>query len=340
MQFHVDSDFGDAVVGWVLPDNPGATPSISATTADGRAVKFKANVFRPDLKELGVHNTGMVGFRIDTSMLPNLKASDEIEIRDADTDVLIFRRFREDRHAPIKLMRFELTAMPQVSIESAFSRRFAATYHAVERYPFDTLFAVLNSSWTTSQYLSGRPHLTRYLQLLKDRNFKTAILLRDPIEELAERLFFLKFAVSKSRPEYIADHLTGLTPLLELAERLDFNDDNSLVSTLNGLSESEQQALSNPFVRTLACSADEVAQNIHVSTALENLANLDLVGIHEMFDRFKKDVATMIGVDVIGNERLSSISSVPEIARKLGRLRAVHRLLALDIKLYRFSTLR
>lgn len=337
MQFHVDGDTGDAVFGWVIPDNPSATPELLVSLPPQPPFKLQANVFRQDIKDLGTHHTGMVGFHIGSSLLPGFKASDEIEIRDADSDILIFRRFRDHLQLPAKLMRYELTAMPQLPIDQACAKRFALSYHAVERHSYDTMFGLINNQAATSIYMSGRPFLTRYLQILRDREFKTVVLLRDPIEELAERLVFLKFAARDGRPEFVRNHLTGLEPLLDLAQRIDFNDDNSLASAINALSESELDAISNPYVRTFACSKDEIAENNHISIALENLANLDLVGVQNRFERFKADLEMLMGVDLIGEEKMAEISTVPAIAQKLGRLRAVHRILALDIKLYRFA---
>lgn len=337
MQFFVDADHGDAVVGWVLPDNPGATPRIAASIGNGPPVEFQANVFRPDIKNMGVHTTGMVGFCVDGTILSGLKKSDDILIRDADSDVMIYRRFKEGLHIPMRLMRYEITAMPQLPIDSAFASRFAMVHEAVERMSLDTLYAVLTCNWSPAQYVSGRPFLTRYFQQLRDRGFKTIILLRDPIEELAERLIFLKFAAGQNRPEFVLNHLTGLKPLVDLAARINLDDDNSLATFFNGVDQDQQIALSNPFVRGLACGPDEIPDNMHVSIALENLANFDLVCTRDRFDNFKVDLAKMLGTDILRDQKITTVSNVPVLAKKLARLRAVHRLLALDIKLYRFA---
>jgi hypothetical protein len=337
MQFHVDGDAGDAVFGWVVPDNPSATPELLVSAPPNLSLKFSANVFRQDIKDLGIHNTGMVGFHIDSSLLPGLSASDEVEIRDAESNILIFRRFRPHAHLRMKLMRYELTAMPQIPVDAALASRFTLPYQAVERYSYETMFGLINNQAETSIYMSGRPFLTRYMQLLRDREFKIVVMLRDPIEELAERLVFLKFAASGNSPDFLVDHMTGLDPLLELVQRVNFNDDNSLASAMNALSENERDAISNPHVRILACSKDEIADSNHVSIALENLANLDLVGVQSHFDRFKTELALLIGSDLIGDQKMANISTVPAIAQKLGRLRVVHRILNFDIKLYRFA---
>jgi hypothetical protein len=334
MQFHLDLDKGNYLSGWVLPDNPSATPSVVVLSPNAEPLTVKAGVFRKDLFKLGLHHTGLLGFEIDQTVIPQLSATDRIEIRDADTNILIYRRFRDGEHVRLKLFRYELGSMPQVQLDLTLGQHFTLTYEAIERYSFDTSWGIFNNATNTSVYLSGRPQLTRYMQVLRDRNFKTVVVLRNPMEELAEKILFLKFAISGKAPDFVANHLTGMEAVLPLVSRMNLADDNSLVTTMNGLSEAEHTALSNPFVRLLACARDEVAQDLHVSVALENLANLDLVGVRPKFESFKQELATALGVDLIGREAPAAISNAPAVAEKLARLRSVHRLLALDLKLY------
>jgi hypothetical protein len=337
MQFHIDVDQGSYITGWVLPDNPSATPSIAISVEGGTPVLLQANVFRKDLKDLGVHHTGMLGFEIHGSMVPGLESEAQIEIREVETNFLIHRRFRQNEHLAIKVLFCDLSTMPQLPIEASIGSHFALHYKTIERYSFDTLFSIVNNQSTSSVCLTGRPHLTRYLQLLRDRNYRCAAMLRDPIEELAEKLIFLKFSSTGRAASFVSDYLTGMAPLTNLAQRLDIADDNSIASNMNSLSNLEIEALANPFVRILGCAADEFAQPYHVSIALENLANLDLVGIRSRFDAFRDEWAGILGGDLIGELTPATISSVPALAAKLSKLRSVHKLLALDIKLYRFA---
>jgi hypothetical protein len=334
MQFHIDTDTADSVTGWVLPENPSATPSIVVSLDGGEPLKIEANVYRQDLKDLGVHHTGMVGFRIDQSVVAGFSAAGEVAIHDAESDILLHCRFRETRHIAAKLMRYELAAMPQVIIDNALASRFTLHYAAVERHSFDTLFSVINNQSAKSIYISGRPALMRYVQPLRDRDFKIVAMLRDPIEELAERILFLKFVTSGKGANFLVRHLTGLTPLLDLAARIDLNDFNSLPTVLNSLTEAESDAIANPFVRTLACSVDEIVEQHHLSIALENLASLDVVGVQTKVDQYWQDINRLLGTTVLADERPAVISSAAGLAEKLRNSRAVHKLLALDVRLY------
>lgn len=335
MKFHVDVDNGDSLLGWILPDNPSATPSVVVLSSNAAPINVQASVFREDLFKLGVHHTGLLGFEINQSIIPGLTAENDIELRDAATNILMYRRFREREHVPLKLFRIELCSMPQLQLDSAIGRHFSLGYDAVEQYSFDTLWGIFNNPTNRSAYMSGRPFLSRYMQVLRDREFKIVATLRNPLEELAEKLLFLKFAVSGKAPDFVANHLTGMQAVLPLVSRINLGDENSLVTAMNGLSEAEYAVLANPFVRLLACAPNEMAQEIHVSLALENLAKLDLVGIRSKFESFRLGLAGLLGLDLIGREVPAAISNAPVVAEKLGRLRSVHRFLALDLKLYR-----
>ena len=65
MQFHIDQDTGTAIAGWLVPDNPAFTPEIVISVPGQDERKLEANVLRTDLKDIGLHATGMAGFLVD-----------------------------------------------------------------------------------------------------------------------------------------------------------------------------------------------------------------------------------------------------------------------------------
>src|SRR5262245_60044177 len=118
MLFHVDEANETVISGWVLPDNPSSIPVIRVFVPGSASIAIKANVLRTDLRDKGLHETGMAGFCIDDRAVPNLSTHfAQLEIRDRDTNVLIFRKFRAT-HLEKKVFRFELQAMPDPSIET------------------------------------------------------------------------------------------------------------------------------------------------------------------------------------------------------------------------------
>ena len=190
MQFHVDDDSGTMISGWVTPDNPSAVPKILVSLDGKPDIPVNANIMRPDLRDLGLHRTGLVGFYLDETLCPGLGQARDVLIREFNSQALIYGRYDTSRHIKSKLLFYELNAMPQTRILTSMQKHFAMSYDAVERYPFDTLFGIINNQFSNSIILAGRPNFKKYQQLLADRNFRVVTMLRDPYEEVAERLLF------------------------------------------------------------------------------------------------------------------------------------------------------
>lgn len=338
MLFHMERH-GSYLSGWLSPDNPTDTPRIRITRPDGTSQEMEANVFRQDLVDVKIHPTGQAGLIINQKTLPDLADFiEEIEIRDATTGVLLFRNFREKDHLHTKILRFEMQAMPYASIEAAWNRHFALYYNAVERYPFETLFGILNNPVTKSIALSGRPNLARYEQLFRDRDYKLVTLLRDPYEELAERLLFLRYALSPSAPGHFRDHLSDFFDLRSVTQRFDPSKLATLAESFAYLSERQLTDLSNPLVKSLACNVeDPIPRSHHVEIALNRLSTFDLVGTRLHFEVFKNSLAEIAGAPILGQEELVTMELLKPIAEELRNIKLVRSLISLDTKLYEYA---
>jgi hypothetical protein len=337
MQSHVDYDSGTLISGWVVPDNPSAIPRILVSVDRAKPVAIDAAIMRQDLKDLGMHRTGMVGFNIDETSCPGLGTAKNVLVQEFESQVLIYGRFDETRHVKSKLLLYELNAMPQTRIFASIQKRFAMSYDAVERHPFDTMFGIINNQFSESIFLAGRPNFKRYQQLLANRNFIVVTMLRDPYEEIAERLLFARYASRPNSPPHFMRHLSGLEPLVDLASRFDISSEHAMLSAFNSLEPAHEQVLANPYVQVLACENDEPAERRHVSVALDNLSRMNLVGLRQRFDNFKSTLQEIVGVDLLEDGQPVDVSWVPEIAAKLSRIDKVRSLLALDISLYNLA---
>jgi hypothetical protein len=338
MQFHIDADHGASVTGWVVLENPAAIPKISVSSPNHRREsEIEANVLREDLKELGLHATGMAGFVLDEASVPGIRELDDLELRDAESRLLIYRRFRPNAHVGKKVFLYNLSAMPQTHVDEYLSQHFAQSYFAVERHSFDTLFSIFNNHFAKSVFVSGRPRYFRYEQLLRDKDYAVVALLRDPYEELAERLLFVRFALSGEGPAFAAHYLTGIESLNDLVRNLDFEDRDSLKSAFGALTDAQRDALASPFVRALACSLDEIPDRKHVAIALEKLSAMDLVGLASHFEEFRSMLSELVGVEISAQCHLRRVSWVPKVAAHLRQIEAVRYLLALDSELYRHA---
>lgn len=338
MLFHIERH-GSHISGWLSPDNPADVPRITITSPDGTSQEVEANVFRQDLIDVRIHPTGHAGFNVDQSVLPDLADFIEnIEVRDAATGILLFRNFRADQHISAKVLRFEMQAMPYASIEACWDTRFSLYYNAIERYPFETLFGILNNPVAKSIALSGRPNLARYEQLFRDRDYKLVTLLRDPYEEFAERLLFLRYALSANAPTHFRDHSSDFSDLRIVTQRFDPSNLATLSESFAYLSERQLADLSNPLVKALACNVeDPIPRPHHVEIALNRLSTFDLVGIRPHFDVFKGSLAEVVGAPILQEQELVTMDHLKPIANELRNIKLVRSLLSLDARLYEFA---
>src|SRR5262245_7140315 len=184
MLFHLELTKEGAIDGWVLPNNPSALPRIIIFNRDDSPIELEANILRTDLRDKGLHETGMAGFFIDEKLYPGLTENiDKIEIRESDNNILVFRKFQKTKHIHKKLFRFELQAMPDRQADGLFAQHFTFYHGTAQCYPQDTFFGIVNNQTTKSIYLSGRPHFSQYERWLQERNYKIITLIRNPYEE-------------------------------------------------------------------------------------------------------------------------------------------------------------
>lgn len=334
MQFHVDSDNGASISGWVVPDNPSLIPSILISIDGSPPERLEANVTRPDLRDLGLHRTGIVGFDVTEQSFPGLSAAKTVNIWEAESHLQIFGRSEPERHVKLKLFYCALSAMPQAQIHANMRSKFSLSYDAVERHPFDTMFGLINNQFAQSICLIGRPHFKRYQQLLANRGFIVATMLRDPYEELAERFLFARYTVRPDAPAHLIQSLSGLESLVDLASNFDISKEKEMIAAFSSLEPAQEFTLANPFVRTLACEIDEPADRKHVSIALDNLSTMTLVGLRQRFDTFKSMLNEIAGSELLDEEQPVDVSMVPEIAEKMARIPKVRSLLTLDVTLF------
>jgi hypothetical protein len=337
MHFHIEETADNSVVGWVLPDNPATVPIIKVLRPDGSVEEILANTMRTDLRDKGMHETGMAGFVLDKSKLSGECGGNNFELRDSDKNVLLFRTFNQDQHLTQKLFRYDLSAMPVHNLDASFAKRFTLYYTGIERYPFDTLFGILNNPVAKSVYASGRPSFQRYEQLLKDREFKIVTLLRNPYEEMAERLLFAFFVSRPDSASFLSDHLSGLESLVELAKVMNFRDPGAVKSAISDASDEQRKALANPYLRALACGPDETPKPGHVEIALYKLSTMDIVCLRNRFDEFKSMLTDLLTVDVLGKLTPTELGAVQPLAETLADIRVVRDLIALDLDFYSFA---
>ena len=326
---------GSTIVGWVSPDNPRKPPAIKIVRPDKTTLTVSTNHFRPDVRDAGIHPTGQNGFLINAKLFPALApVLDRLEIVDETTGLLLYRPHDEKTHLPLKVFRLELQAMPYAQVETAWDRNFALYYSAVERHPFETLFTILNNPTTRSIALAGRPSFQRYGALFRERDYKIVTFLRPPLEEMAERLLFLRYILTSEAALEFRAHLWGLHPLALAVKGVDFEDRSSVLSFFSSLSFQQKGALENPMVKALACNHNEAPRQHHVQLALTNLASLDVVGISSRGAEYRQMMAELLSRDIYSDGIPKLPAAIKVIADSFAEIKPARELVALDIALF------
>jgi hypothetical protein len=336
MFFNIDVDEGSAIRGWLALDNPSVIPTLIVLIPDREEIRLEANVMRHDIRELGIHNTGQVGFEVNQRLVEGLDQIDDITIVEAESRLPIFRRFQMDRHIEKKLFLFDGSAIPQRTINRELSRQFTLLYFNSERFSLETMLVIINNHFTRSILISGRSNFNRYSPFLNNAGYIRAALLRDPFEELAERLLFLKLLGKSEVSNLLGMYTNGFQSLLELARDLPLNDQRTMTAAFRSITDEQREAIKSPMTRMLGCNFDESPEHRHVPIALENLATMDVVGTRALFGPFKHLLGGILGVDVLGDATPTCFPSISNLAASLSRIGIVADLLEHDQALFSY----
>ena len=336
MQFYIDSDEQTLIAGWLAPDNPGVIPKIKIVCPDREDIFVEASVIRADIKDAGLHNTGQVGFQIDTSIVPDLADQHDIEILDAATNIQIYHRNDPAQHIQTKLVYVDASLMPQNKIYRTLNSRFAMNYNFIERHAFDTMACLINAGYMKSVILTGRPYLSRYIGHFKNKGFFTSVLVSHPIEELAERILFIQLLGKSNAAHLLPTFMTGFEALTEFAIGLDIENEKTLNTAFRTAKPEVKSALSNPMVRVMGCQPGEDPERRHLGLALDNLSTVDAVGLRERFSDYKSLLAGLLGADVLGDHIMTASPAVAEFADRLAGVGAVRNLLEYDLVLHSY----
>lgn len=336
MRFNIDADDGGRISGWIAPER-GADCARVVVFVDGRAMcEVEADRFRADVLNQGLHETGAVGFAVDAGAAPGLERAEDVELVEADSRLTIYRRMRAGRDLPQRLYLADGCAVPQADFAQAAAARFALACFNVERLAGETLNAVIASAAARSLFVTGRASYAAHAHALEQARFLRVALLRDPVEELAERLLFFSRLARSDAGRLLPLYATGLEPLAAFARDLPLDDPKSLLEIFRSTSEELRAAISSPMVRMLVCAEGETPTRNHVAQALDTLADMEVVGVRGRYDAFRALLSQTIGEDPFGAQPFSTFDALPAVTAALSRIGIVVDLLQHDISLYRF----
>lgn len=336
MLFSIDEDVGKRIVGWLMPDNPSVAPRVIIHLDPNRHVVIEALIYRPLLKEQGLHNTGICGFVADESNCPGLSAATDLEITDADSNVLIYRRRRGPDLIERRFLRLETQLFRSFSLDDELTGHFQMSYKSMELLPEETTRSIFAIPFTDSIFGSGRILWRVWEPLLRDRGFKVGALLRDPFEEMSERLLILKWASTREASATASAIMPNLRACAGAVRDLDLTNQATLEALLARPSDELRALLCNPLVCQLAApNAFDPPPVPGTAAALDALADLDAVGLRVDIESFLCLVGAVLDVPkAFASISLNPSKTVAAFADILRNMEAARALITEDLEVY------
>jgi hypothetical protein len=332
MIFNIHHDSGDRVCGTVIPDTYSAVCRVRVSATGGEVVTFPTDELNQGVRDLGLHETGLVNFSLTEEKLPGLSTFRDLELHEADSNLLLYRRFQPGMIAQ-KFLRLETQLLPLWRLDEAVKVRFQQYYREIE---------VLGRSGTTqifhlsqdSIYASGRILIKNFMFCV-DKGFKFIVMVRDPYEELAERLLVMN-KIEKGGVNPLGEReLMNLREAIEYAGSLPLDDEKAFTRALRRMPMDVALALANPIVRQFSTSTlDEQPSRGGVATALDVMAQSALVGLRAESKQFADALSELVDQNLSDISLFPTFPKVIELAQIVRRSGACEAILEKDLELY------
>lgn len=332
MRFFIDFDNGPTIRGWIVPDNPLAISRVAVAVDGRRVAEIPASITDETFRRSGWHSTGQCTFEVTEILVPGLSEMPRIELYDADTNVLVYRRVPRDGLAMRRVLLLNAGIHPETAIQGTLFRHFQQSYFGLHRMSDEIITSILGSQAMPSSFLSGALVIPRYESYLTPDLMLTAILLHDPHVEMANRMLWLK-----ERAQTLADPARAwragrFGEAALFAQNYDYTDPKSLKHFFRMMPETVYHLLYNPLTRLLGTRLPDDRVNPGNSiVAIEILARIGIVGHRDYFAAFCSTLFDQAGID----EAVPAPSPIaPEalaLAERLRKIKAVEPMLVFDI---------
>ncbi|MFD0938369.1 hypothetical protein [Methylobacterium trifolii] len=332
MRFFIDFDNGDLIRGWIVPDNPLAISRVVVAVDGRRMAEIPAAIVDEAFKRNGWHSTGQCTFELTDGTVPGLSDLRRLELYDADTNVMIYRRVPRDGLVMQRVLLLNTGIHPETVIQGTLFRHFQQSYFGLHRMSDEILTSIFASQAMPSSLLSGSIVVPRYESLFTPDLMLTTILLHDPHVEMATRMLWLRAraqaAADPARSWRVGRHAESAL----FAEDCDFTDVKSLKRFFKMLPEAAYHLLYNPLTRQLGTRLpDDRVHPGNSIVAIEILARVGIVGHRDYFEAFVSTLLDRLGID----EAVPAPTPIPSealaLAERLRSVKAVADMLVFDI---------
>lgn len=294
MLFNVERDTGDVIEGYVIPDGFSEEPSVVVSGVEGHLTSVPCLYLRQAVVDSRRHGSGLVGFRIDSSIIADLADREVLSIYDERTGLLIYRRVSASDRKRLKIVRLETQIIPSVRLDRFSSDGFQYELHSAERFGHETTLQAFHLDTIDSIFISGRLLMKNYEAFL-DRGFRAVVLLTDPYYEMAARIFLLQ-RMSKTAIPFLGDRdQIILGPAAQHFADVRLTDRASLRTALKTAPQKVRNVLISPVTRQLVCTTPEQSvSRADVASAIDLLSRFTIVGHDSVPSVFQQGWAEML----------------------------------------------
>ncbi|WP_313901479.1 hypothetical protein [Methylobacterium sp. J-070] len=332
MRYFIDHDQGDSIHGWIVPDNPLAISRVAVSVDGRRVAEVPASVTDETFRRHGWHATGQCTFVLTAAEVPGLPDLPRLELYDADTNVLIYRRMPAAGQIPLRVMLINTGLEPETLLQAALFPHFQHSYFGIHKLPDEIMTCVLTGSAAPSAFLSGAVTIPRYENYMTPDLMVTAILLQDPYVETATRMRWLKARAGDAADPARSWRLGPLAEAAAFAEAYDFTDPKALKRFFRMLPEPAYRLLYNPLTRQLGTRMpDDRLHPGNSIAAIEILARVGIVGHKARFPAFASTLFDRLGIAT----PIPVLPPVPAetqaLAQRLRGVKAVEEMIVFDV---------
>ena len=336
MLFNIERDLGTEISGYLVPDGFTGQLAVRVKGAGELLLTKQTDSLRESLVAAGRHETGLCGFTVTETEIPGLARIQDLEVRESETDILIYRRCNPEAVVHEKVFRLETHLLPASRIDRAFQARFQFHFPSIDRFGLETTHQMFNINNSDSVYASGRVSY-RSVEQYVDQKYLVLALIQEPFDELAERILFLRL-IGENNIEVLGSRdVIRLENLKSFVSSLPLDSDKELARAFREIDPDSFNMLSDPLVRQLTTRLpDETLKPSSISQALSVLSSFKIVGVRHRADLFTEALVDTFSLHADEIPTFEPIPAARELGARLRTMPSVERLLEHDVALFHF----
>ncbi|MFE1602079.1 hypothetical protein [Methylobacterium sp. ID0610] len=303
--------------------------------ADGNTVlNLEANVYWHTVKDVGWHTTGQCGFDIGAVSVPGYAADSDIDIRDYETNFLLYRRSKRLNDIAARLVHLDYRIGQNDPLKGILISQFQMAHTNLRNIDNNALRCMFGNTDIRSSLVYGEFEYEKFIDVLEGDRFVRAILIGDPYLELASRILWLRNRAELALNPVQAWRIEAMAGPCAFATDLDFGNPALLKRAFAGIDDESRAFLSNPITRCLGYNPKQGKLGpTHWHSAVQNISRFEVVGHAEYYESFAATLFDRLGIDKPLPERRAEPREAVDLADLLRRMKEVDPLIEMDLEL-------